>query len=208
MRRPLFIARQSGHPRGWLGQVIAAIMVRETAGANRAAIAALAAKPADRVLDIGCGSGLSIELLLQQLPQGHAAGSDPSPVMAARAQARNHRAVVQGRAAITIAPVEHLPFANKAFDAAMSVHTLYFWADLGGAFREIARVLRPGGRLVLVFRTSANAAAASSFPSEVYAVRSLEEVEQALVSEGLVKITAIADGIDGEPALLIAGKPG
>lgn len=182
-------------------------MVRETAGANRAAIAALAAKPADRVLDIGCGSGLSIELLLQQLPQGHAAGSDPSPVMAARAQARNHRAVVQGRAAIAIAPVEHLPFANKAFDAAMSVHTLYFWADLGGAFREIARVLRPGGRLVLVFRTSANAAAASSFPSEVYALRSLVEVDQALVSAGLVKIAATADGNDGAPALLIAGKP-
>ncbi|MEQ1498879.1 MAG: class I SAM-dependent methyltransferase [Novosphingobium sp.] len=207
MRRPLFIARQSGLPRGPLGRLIAAIMVRETASTNRQAIAALEIRPGDSALDIGCGSGLSVELLLRLVPKGRVTGADPSPVMAARAKARNYRAIASGLAEIATAPVEHLPFPDASFDAVMSVHTLYFWADLDIALREIVRVLRPGGRLVLACRTPANPAAAASFPAEIYTLRGLSEIEEALRDAGLQITASTADEPGGEPALIRAHKP-
>jgi ubiquinone/menaquinone biosynthesis C-methylase UbiE len=206
MRRPQFIASQAGRPSGLVGQVIAAIMVRETEAINRAAIAALAVQPDDHVLDVGCGSGRSLELLVPLVPNGSISGVDPSPLMVSRACRRNRRAISRNNAMIAVAAVEALPFEAETFDAIMSVHTLYFWPDLGSAALELSRVLRPGGRLVLAFRTSANPAS-TSFPSEIYRFRRLDEVERELTGTGLYISTAIPDGEDGAPAMLTAIKP-
>jgi arsenite methyltransferase len=206
MRRPLIIARQSGHPRGWLGRAIAAIMVHETADINRAAIAALAVKPDDHVLDIGCGSGLSIALLAPLVQYGSVSGIDPSAVMIDRAKARNREQIDAQRAMVAVARVEQLPFVDDTFDAVMSVHTVYFWADLKLALTEIARVMRSDGRLVLAFRTGANPAATASFPSEVYNFRSMAEITDAALQAGFVDCGTTPDGPNGEPALLVARK--
>ena len=55
MRRPEFIARQSGQPSGILGKIIGWIMERETAAQNDAALAAFAINPGDCILEIGFG---------------------------------------------------------------------------------------------------------------------------------------------------------
>jgi ubiquinone/menaquinone biosynthesis C-methylase UbiE len=55
---------------------------------------------------------------------------------------------------IVTAGATSLPFADAAFDKAPCVHVLYFWNDLEPAFAEIARVLKPGGKLALLFRTN------------------------------------------------------
>jgi arsenite methyltransferase len=208
MRRPLVIARQSGHPRGWLGRAIAAVMVRETAAINRTVIAAVEVQPSDHVLDIGCGSGLSIALLAPLVPQGSVSGIDPSAVMIDRARARNSKQIAAQRAMVAVASVEQLPFIENTFDAVMSVHTLYFWADLKLALAEIARVMRSNGRLILAFRTSANPAATASFPGEVYNFRSMAEITDAAVQAGFVDCGTTPDGPNGEPALLVARKQG
>ena len=206
MRRPLVIARQSGHPRGWLGRTIAAIMVHETAAINRTVITALNVEPGDHVLDIGCGSGLSIALLAPLVPQGSVSGIDPSAVMIDRAKARNSGQIAARRAMVAVASVEQLPFVEDTFDAVMSVHTLYFWTDLKLALTEIARVMRSDGRLVLAFRTGANPAATARFPSEIYNFRSMAEITDAAVHAGFVDCGTKPDGPNGEPALLVARK--
>ncbi len=204
MRRPNFIARQSASPSGLIGHLIASIMVHETQDVNERTVAALEVQPDDSILDIGCGSGLSLSLLAALAPRGRIGGIDPSPVMVTRAVRRNHVHVSPGRFDILTAGVEALPFPADSFSKVMSVHTLYFWPDLAPAITEIARVMKRGGKLVLAFRTDADSAAVNSFPREIYRFRPITEVADALRAAGFTIDEAASDS--AEPRLLVATK--
>ena len=98
-----------------------------------------------RVLDAGCGDG---GLVCAAASRGAAAiGLDPDPAMLAAARMRAGGAHVQ--AAFVDGRIEQIPFGNASFDIVVAVTVLCFLADASGAVREMARVLRPGGRLVL-----------------------------------------------------------
>lgn len=206
MRRPLAIAHHARNAHGLLGRLIASIMVKETGAANIRAIAALDVRPDDHVLDIGCGSGRSLELLLDKITSGHVSGVDPSTLMADRATYAVRAAIKARKADVKIAAVEQLPYADARFDKVMSVHTAYFWDRLDVAFAEIARVMKPRAHLVLILRTDADQAATRSFPAEVYTFRPIGEIVAGLASVGLV-----LDRVEGEtesavPALLVAHR--
>ncbi len=98
-----------------------------------------------RVLDIGCGDGALVRALAAR--GAATVGVDPDPAMltAARklAEETNVPATfLEGRA-------ENLPFPDDSFDVVAAMTVLCFVPDAKGAVREMARVLRPGGRLVL-----------------------------------------------------------
>jgi ubiquinone biosynthesis O-methyltransferase len=96
-------------------------------------------------LDVGCGDG---ELAVGLWEQGaQVTGVDASPEMidAARERAQNQKAAI----VFEIAAAEHLPFAPDQFDIVVAVTILCFVQDAAPVFRKIARVLRPGGRLVI-----------------------------------------------------------
>ena len=88
-------------------------------------------------VEIGVGTGRFAA------PLGIRAGVDPSPAMAAIARSRGVEVVI-GKA-------ERLPYPSERFDYALMVTTICFVDDLGAAFREAARVLKPGGSLVVGF---------------------------------------------------------
>jgi len=184
MKRPNFIAEQARNAQGPVGRIIAFIMARETWAQNQRAMAALDVQNGETVVDIGCGHGRSLGALSETTPEGLVVGVDPSELMAEIAANRVKQLIRAGRADVAVAPVEKLPFVDGSFDKALCVHVLYFWPDLKPALAEISRVLKPGGRLALLFRTSASPATAS-FPPEVYCFRSLSEVTGALADAGL-----------------------
>lgn len=184
MRRPRFIAEQARNAKGLLGRLIASIMARETWDVNLRAIEALEINPRDHILDIGCGHGRGLATLAALAPEGRVAGADPSALMAEIAVRRNRKLVRARRIGVVIAGADALPFPDAAFDKAMCVHVVYFWADVGAALREIARVLKPGARLALVLRTNANVAAVQAFPIDVYNFPALEEIVAALEIAG------------------------
>jgi SAM-dependent methyltransferase len=98
-----------------------------------------------------------------------------------------------------------MPFPDASFDKALCVHVLYFWKDLRTSFREIARVLKPGAKLALVFRSTDHAAAVQSFPADVYRFPDIAELTETLAQTGFTVI-ATPDTSNLRPHLLIATR--
>lgn len=205
MRRPRIIAEQARHAKGLLGWIIASIMARETWAANRRVIKALGIAADDHVIDVGCGHGRSLGALAACAPKGQVVGADPSALMADMAVGRNRRLIRKGRAKIVVAGAEALPFPDATFDKALCVHVVYFWADMHQCLREIARILKSGGRLALLFRTNADAAAVATFPADVYRFPALADMTKALAAAGFeVEAIETAGPAATGPILLLA----
>jgi ubiquinone/menaquinone biosynthesis C-methylase UbiE len=98
------------------------------------------------VLDIGCGTGF---LSLQLASLGHRVfGIDTAQEMLALAQAKALRAGL--RVTLREADAEHLPYEDQVFDLVIELHVLWTLTQPAVALAEWGRVLRPGGRLVLI----------------------------------------------------------
>lgn len=108
--------------------------------------ALLAARPGERVLEVGCGTGADArELARAVAPGGSVVAVDTSETMLAAARARHDEtlAVTYERADVTA-----LPFADAAFDVVRIERVLQHVPDVARACAEMARVLQPGGRLL------------------------------------------------------------
>ena len=102
-----------------------------------------------RVLDCGCGGGANLAKLLKACPAGIVKGIDYSPVSVERAQELNRKAIQAGRCVVTQGSVQDMLFAGNWFDAVTAFETVYFWPELPRSFREVRRVLKPGGTFLL-----------------------------------------------------------
>jgi len=145
------LMRMFGRPRGAMGMLGGVIMARVNRGCAVTLIEALEVRPDDAVLEIGFGPGVGIELLAEQVPQGHVAGVDPSSEMLAQATARNKDAAARGRVDLRAATAERLPFADDSFDKALAINSMQVWPDAMAGLQEVRRVLKPGGTLALAF---------------------------------------------------------
>ena len=106
--------------------------------ARALAIEAVLAVAPDRVLEVGCGEGELAERLTALAPEVVAVDQSPRMVELTRARGVDAR----------VADIQELPFADDSFDAVLAAWMLYHVADLDRGLSELARVLRPGGRLV------------------------------------------------------------
>jgi SAM-dependent methyltransferase len=143
---------QFHQPTGAVGHVAGWIMGRRSSNVarNRWAVQLLDVRPTDRVIELGCGPGVAIAALAARATQGLVVGVDHSQVMIRQAGRRNRSAVRAGRVRVIHMPVERLSPDDGPFDAALAVNTVGMWPDPTARLREIARLLRPGGRIALV----------------------------------------------------------
>jgi ubiquinone/menaquinone biosynthesis C-methylase UbiE len=142
---PRFIARQLSRPSGLAGRIIAGLMNRRNAAMNMFAIGRLQIEPSDRVIEIGFGGGVALPHLIEKAR--FVTGVDRSPDVVRQAKKRFGQHVEAGSAAFHEGNVEELPFNASSFEKALTVNTVYFWRSLQEGFREIYRVLAPGGQL-------------------------------------------------------------
>jgi len=188
-RRPGFVgrlrSRQAGHPSGVLGRIIGRLMVKDTADANDRALAKLDLAEPRIILDVGFGQGRTVAVLVRA---GHRVlGVDSSATMVSQATARNRAACRDGRVVLEHGDGVTVPFPDDSADAAITAHTVYFMPDPVATFADIARVLRPGGTLVIVCRTSDDDTPAWIDP-DIYRIRSADEITAMLRAAGFVRV--------------------
>jgi arsenite methyltransferase len=113
---------------------------------RRQVIAALGLGPGERVLDVGSGPGLLAAEMAEAVgPEGAVHGVDPSETMLAMARARRVRGTD-----FHAGEAQALPFADGGFDAAVATQVYEYVDDMPAALAEVRRVLRPGGRLLVL----------------------------------------------------------
>jgi ubiquinone/menaquinone biosynthesis C-methylase UbiE len=139
-----------GRPKGFLGRLGGVIMARANRDAAKQVIKLLDLRLDDKVLEVGFGPGVGIQLLLERVTRGWVAGVDQSQEMVRQAAARNANALRNRRVDLRYGSVERLPFADETFDKAFAINSM-LWPDARAGLQEIRRVLKTGGTVALCF---------------------------------------------------------
>ena len=141
-------------PEGFGGKIMVAMMNLGHSPVARWGLSFLELTPDAKVLDCGCGGGANMKRLLKKCPQGIVKGIDYSPVSVEKSKKVNEVAVTKRRCDVLCASVAELPFESEQFDAVTAFETVYFWPDLPQCFREVYRVLKPGGTFLICNESS------------------------------------------------------
>lgn len=136
-------------PRGLGGKLMVTLMNAGHRPLARWGLSHLQLADHSTVLDVGCGGGANLAAMRKTFYGGEVVGVDYSAVSVARAKRVNRAAIAAGQCRVLEANVATLPFPSASFHQVTAFETVYFWPDLVDTFREIRRVLHPGGGFLL-----------------------------------------------------------
>lgn len=196
------LARQLRLPKGILGLLVARKMNSMNRDMNVFTLEALDVQPHHRVLDVGFGGGVSLQLLERAACLGQVMGVEMSNTMLAIAR-RTHRAALRaGRMQLKRGQMDDLSFPAEFFDGVCTVNTLYFWPDLAAGISSAHRVLKRGGKFALSFRPAKDMRKLS-FTKHGFKLYDREVITRALAEQGFVDI-CLLEGQDAQLGFVCA----
>ena len=136
------VAAQLAHPRGLSGRLLGRVMDLANDRPVRLAVAALAPRAGERILDAGCGTGAALAAVRAEAPCS-LCGVDRAAAMVAAARRR-----LGDAADIAVQDIAGLPGEWPPFDGVLALNVLYFADPAGSLVAALHRSLRSGGRLV------------------------------------------------------------
>ena len=149
----VYLARQARKPHRWIGRPFLWLMNLSHSELTDWGLQQVSIGKNFKILDIGCGGGRTVQKLAAVATEGHVCGVDYASGSVAVSRSKNRKLIKSGRVAIREGSVSRLPFPDCTFDLAVAVETQYYWPDLVNDMKEIRRVLKPGGRLVVIAET-------------------------------------------------------
>jgi ubiquinone/menaquinone biosynthesis C-methylase UbiE len=143
-------ANQCSKPTGWLGRFI---LWRMNSGHSKLTdwgLQHVSIQNDYTILDVGCGGGRTVNKLAAIASHRKVFGIDYSDESVAATKRTNARWIDLGRVEIQHASVSQLPFPDGRFDLVTAVETHFWWPNLSSDMREVFRVVKPGGSLILI----------------------------------------------------------
>jgi len=169
----------------------------------------------DSILDVGCGGGRTVSKLAAIATEGKVCGLDYSKESVAVASRINREWIKMGGVEIREGTVSQLPFPDAMFDLVTAVETHFWWFDLSAGMREVLRVLKPGGTLIIIAEIYKGAQTATAKLAEKYlplsgmALLSVDEHRELFANTGYSDIQVIDEsrkgwicGIGKKPSVL------
>ncbi len=150
--------------------------------------------PNMNILEIGPADGHFVDELFKMESEVGYKGVDLSDDMIEAARMRNADLVNKGKAEFIKGDINDLPFTEDSFDRIFTVNTLYFWSDPGKGVRELLRVLKPSGKLMIVIR-SKESMEKMPFTQFGFRMYTNDELSELLTSNGFssTKISLITE---------------
>lgn len=141
---------QCERPRGFLGKAVLWLMNLRHSSVTDWGLSHVTIKEDDTILDVGCGGGRTVSKLAARASKGKTYGIDNSKESVAWARKTNRQLIDIGHVEIQLASVSEMPFTDNMFDLVTAVETHFWWTDIGAGMREAFRVLKPGGRMIII----------------------------------------------------------
>lgn len=142
------------------------------------------------VLDLGCGNGCLLSDMLMTLPDCFAVGVDLSKTMASLVQKNNLNRAPISQIKAVLANWVYLPFSDNSFDRAIASNIIYFWEYADTVLSEVHRVLKPGGKLTIMFQP-VEGGNKHEFLRYGYQIFSQKEVKRLLEDNGFQPMTTV-----------------
>lgn len=139
-------------PQGKLGNLQLKSMNKEHTPVSLWGLKHLNIKPDDIILDVGCGGGINIKRMSENAKKVY--GIDYSIESVKLSKEVNEQLIDEGKVEIQKGNVKNLPFEDDTFDIVTAFETVYFWPDIEKCFKEVKRVLKPGGTFLIGMETN------------------------------------------------------
>lgn len=195
------IVGQFRQPHGPIGQIAGWIMANRGSNRRRNAwtVDLLNIQPSDRVLEIGCGPGLAVQMCAARAISGLVFGLDHSQMMLNQSHARNEQSILAGRVELHLGGLDKLQMLQGPFDKVLSANVVQFFQDKATAYRKMIEVMAPGGIVATTYQPR------HKNPQRLDAVRFAEDVGQHMTAAGFTDITVSELPLQPVPAVCVLG---
>lgn len=166
-------------PKGVAGRL--AISVMRWSNPQREVLDVLGVQDGERVLEVGYGPGRLIRLLARHTGASAIHGVDPSETAREAAIKANRAAVKEGRVVLGLGTAERTGLPDASFDRVVSVNNVAIWPDLDAGLRELRRVVRPGGTVLIAWH-------GGTAPSRITARLQLTEEQLTRIEDALRRL--------------------
>jgi SAM-dependent methyltransferase len=181
------IGSQFRKPEGFLGIIISNLMIAGNKSAYKTLIKDLAIQPGDKILEIGYGPGIGVELISKRY-EADMYGIDFSELMYKRAAKRNKKFIKDNKVHLFFGDFVGTDINLSGFDKIFCLNVVYFWDDLQKPFEKIKSLLRNGGVFCFYMENKDNLDRARFTKDDIFNKYSIEHILAILKSCGFNEI--------------------